>query len=435
MVTVTVTVTVTAVNDAPVLTVPGPHSVNEDVVLTITAITVADVDVAPGELLVPLSVTKGTLTLAALGGVTFTSGDGNSDPNMSFTVALNNVNDVLNSITYKGNDNFNGSDTLSVTVDDQGNTGSGDPLSDSDSDSIAITINTVNDAPVATGDTATMAEDSTLTLSAAQGVLANDSDVENDALTASLVSNVSNGTLVLAADGSLSYTPNVNFNGSDSFTYKASDASLDSNVASDASLDSNVATVTITINPVSDTPVGTGDEVTTDEDVGVIIDVLANDLDPDGDSLTVTNLSDPANGTAVLNPDGTVTYTGDQDFNGNDSFTYTPNDGASDGNVVTVTITVNAVNDAPVGTDDDDPTMAENTSLVIDVLLNDSDVEGTSLSVTNLSDPDNGTAVVNPDGTVTYTPDVDFTGEDTFTYTPNDGLLDGNVVTVTVTVG
>ena len=94
-------------------------------------------------------------------------------------------------------------------------------------------------------------------------------------------------------------------------------------------------------------PIGNNDSATTNEDTSVTIDVLSNDSDIDGDSLTITNLSTPSNGTVKIE-NGKVLYTPDENFNGNDSFTYTPNDGTTDGNSVTVSITVNAINDAPV---------------------------------------------------------------------------------------
>ena len=125
---------------------------------------------------------------------------------------------------------------------------------------MTITVNPVNDAPVAVDDTYATDEDTGLNV-AAPGVLGNDTDVDVDFLTAALVSGTSNGSLTLNADGSFTYTPNANFNGSDSFTYKANDGNLDS----------NVATVTITVNPVNDTPVADDDAYATDEDTALTV--------------------------------------------------------------------------------------------------------------------------------------------------------------------
>ena len=140
------------------------------------------------------------------------------------------------------NGNFNGSALLTITTNDQGNTGSGGPTSDTDN--VAITVTPVNDAPVAHGNSYSTNEDTTLNV-AAPGVLGNDTDVEGSSLTAILVYGPSHGSLTLNANGSFSYTPGANYTGPDSFTYKANDGALDS----------NVATVSITVSPVNDAPV------------------------------------------------------------------------------------------------------------------------------------------------------------------------------------
>jgi hypothetical protein len=136
----------------------------------------------------------------------------------------------------------------------------------------------------------------------------------------------------------------------------------------------------------------------------------------------------------TLGSDGAVFYTPDPDFNGTDSFTYKANDGFSDSNVATVNITVTAVNDAPVAVDDTGQTAVDQ-AVEIDVLANDSDVESTTLSVTNLTTSAGATASFSSiTGLVTYTPATGFVGTDTFTYTANDGAADSNTATVTVIV-
>ena len=117
------------------------------------------------------------------------------------------------------------------------------------------------------------------------------------------------------------------------------------------------------------------DAAATDEDTPAVIDVLANDTDIDGDTLNVVSVADPANGTAVDNGDGTVTYTPDPDFNGTDWFVYTAGDGNGGTDIATVTVTVNPVNDAPVANDDTAETN-EDTAATVDVLDNDGDTEG-----------------------------------------------------------
>jgi VCBS repeat-containing protein len=168
-------------------------------------------------------------------------------------------------------------------------------------------------------------------VAAAEGVLANDTDADLDPLSASLLDGPSDGSVSLNADGSFTYTPDPDFYGADSFTYKASDGSLDS----------CVATVAITVNGVNDPPVASDDSATTQEGTPVVVDVLANDTDPDGDPLTVAIADPPLSGTAVVNADNTVTYTPFTGFTGIDSFTYVANDGLADSNVAAVAVTVN----------------------------------------------------------------------------------------------
>ena len=213
----------------------------------------------------------------------------------------------------------------------------------SDDGVVTITVNAVNDAPDAQDDTYTTDEDVALTI-AVPGVLLNDTDVDST-LTAVLATGPANGTLVLNADGSLTYTPNLNFNGTDSFTYRANDGDLDS----------DIATVTLTVNAVNDAPVANPDSFSVDEDNTLTVSapaVLGNDTDVDDSTLTAILVSSTTNGTLMFNSDGSFTYTPNLNFNGTDSFTYKANDGDVDSDITTVTLTVNAVNDAPVAKPD-----------------------------------------------------------------------------------
>ncbi len=187
----------------------------------------------------------------------------------------------------------------------------------------------------------------------------------------------------------------------------------------------------LVVDRIPSPPVAANDSATTPKNTAVTIDVLANDSDADGDPLSVTNLTAPAHGSAVLNADGTVTYTPNLGFLGTDTFTYTANDGTSDSNVATVTVEVK--NTPPVAVDDAASTF-KNTPVTVDVLANDSDADGDALSVTGLTAPAHGTATLNADGTVTYSPNAGFSGTDTFTYRAFDGTDAGNVATVTVEV-
>ncbi|TVR84276.1 MAG: tandem-95 repeat protein, partial [Rhodospirillales bacterium] len=164
-----------------------------------------------------------------------------------------------------------------------------------------------------------------------------------------------------------------------------------------------------------------GDDVAvTDKNTSVVIDVLANDSDPDGDPISVMGWTDPANGTVSLNPDGTLTYTPDLNFHGVDTFTYEIADGRGARSSATVTVTVDWVNSPPVAGDDTAAT-APGQPVVIDLLANDHDLDGGTLSIIALGTPTNGSVKLNDDGTVTYTPNEGFTGTDTFSYTVSDG--------------
>ena len=180
------------------------------------------------------------------------------------------------------------------------------------------------------------------------------------------------------------------------------------------------SSASIVVLPPNTPPVAMDDVTVTSEDESVIINVLANDNDPDGDDLTITELGTSSNGQVVNNGDGTVTYIPAADFNGSDSFTYTIDDGRDDTATATVDVSVLAVNDAPVAQDDAAATNAGE-SINIDVLANDFDVDGDVLTVIGLGEASNGELVDNGDGTVTYTPDESFTGTDTFSYTIDDG--------------
>jgi hypothetical protein len=279
-----------------------------------------------------------------------------------------------------------------------------------------------NAAPVAVADSYTTNEDTALTVLASTGVLANDSDANGDTLSAIEVSDPAN-RVTLNSNGSFTFTPAANFNGSYVFSYKANDGFTNSNTVN----------VTITVNAVNDAPVAVNDSLTGAEDNVITGNVLTNDSDVDGDSLTAIKLSDPVNGDVTLGSNGAVTYTPDANFSGSDSFTYKANDGAADSNIATVTITVSEVNDPPVAGDDAASVVAGG-SVLIDVLDNDADADGDPLTIASFTDPANGT-VSEVSGELQYQPDSGFVGaDDTFTYTVSDGRGGTDTATVTVTV-
>src|SRR6185369_5333507 len=177
------------------------------------------------------------------------------------------------------------------------------------------------------------------------GVLANDSDVDGDGLNAILVSPPTHGSLILNTNGSFSYVPATNYNGPDSFTYKANDGVADS----------GTATVSITVTSANDAPVAVNDSYTTAEDTTLNIaapGVLANDTDVDGDALTAVLVGPPTHGSLTLNTNGSFSYVPAANYNGPDSFTYKANDGVADSGTATVSITITSVNDAPVAVND-----------------------------------------------------------------------------------
>jgi large repetitive protein len=295
--TATVNITVNPVNDAPVAS-NGTLTTNEDTPANATLVA-TDIDGNPlAYSLVDITNAHGTvqITNAATGAYTYTP-SGNYNGSASFT--------------FKANDG----------------------LADSNTATVNITVNPVNDAPTASNGTLTTNEDTPAT-----GTLVA-TDVDGNALTFSLVdiTNAHGLVLIIPGTGAYSYTPDANYNGPASFTFKANDGLLDS----------NIATVNITVNPVNDAPTASNGTLTTNEDTPATGTLVATDVD--GNSLTfslvdITN----AHGLVLIIPGtGAYSYTPDANYNGPASFTFKANDGLLDSNIATVNITVNPVNDAP----------------------------------------------------------------------------------------
>jgi len=185
-------------------------------------------------------------------------------------------------------------------------------------------------------------------------------------------------------------------------------------------------------------PVAVSDSYTTTEDTPLTVPapgVLVNDTDADGNPLTAILVAGPANGSVTLSPNGGFTYTPRANFFGSDSFTYKANDGQADSNTATVSITVTPGNDAPVAVNDS-YSVNQDTTLTVaapGVLANDSDVDTAALTAVLVSTT-NGTLTLSASGGFTYTPNAGFVGTDSFTYKANDGQLDSNTATVTITV-
>ena len=284
--------------------------------------------------------------------------------------------------------------------------------------SITITYTPPNTAPVADDDSATTDEDTPTDIA----VLSNDNDANDDALSAAVVSGPSHGSVSLNSNGSFTYTPNDNYNGGDSFTYKASDGRGGE----------DTATVNITVNAINDAPVADNQSVSTNEDTDKGITLTATDAE--NDPLTFSVVDTPTHGT-LSGTGANLTYHPAANYNGSDSFTYKANDGSADSNVATVSITVNAVNDAPVEANDSAKT-DEDTPTDIAVLSNDTDDDGAAdtLSVSSFTQPANGTVSENADGSLKYTPNADYNGADLFTYRATDGTEESNTAIVSILV-
>jgi VCBS repeat-containing protein len=317
-------------------------------------------DFSPGQILVLLGGPGRSFTgptafppeNQAVGGLwSVAAADFNSDGQLDLAAANINLNRVLVLLggtagSFGAPASFGtGGNPASVVAADFNGDGKPDlATANGTSNNVSVLLNTTvtNQAPVAVNDAYTTAEDTPLTV-AAPGVLANDTDADGNPLSASVVTGPAHGTLTLNANGAFTYTPDANFNDTDSFIYRASDGTAQS----------NPATVTITVSASNDAPSATADAYSTGEDTALTVNapgVLTNDSDPDGNQLSAVLGSGPSHGTLALNANGSFLYTPTADYDGSDSFTYRASDGTLTSNLATVTLTVSGVNDAPTVT-------------------------------------------------------------------------------------
>ncbi len=369
-----VTITVTPFNDPPVLNQIGNFSIDELEELTFTA---------------NASDPEGATLIYSLSG----NPEGTS---------INSSTGEFSWIPTEGQGP--GDYTFSVLVSDGAKT---------DSEEITITVNEVNQAPTAESAFVSTNEDTDKVIS----LSASDIDLPANTLTYTIVSGPSHGTVVLLGN-TATYTPTVNSNGPDSFTFKANDATADS----------NEATVSITVTSVNDAPVASNDSVSTNEDTDKLISLIATDIETPAESLTYSIVSIPTHGTVSLSGN-IATYTPSLNENGFDSFTFKVNDGTLDSDTATVTLTIFPVNDAPLAEDDGDGDILstdEDTALTIaesDFLANDSDVDaGDTLFVADIFNPTNGTVEISG-SEVIFTPTSNFNGDASFEYSVSDGTL------------
>ncbi|HHP0481053.1 TPA: tandem-95 repeat protein, partial [Vibrio campbellii] len=347
------------------------------------------------------------VTINVLPNDTDVDGDTLTIVNASVPADQGTVEIVDGKLVFTPAENFNGEATISYTVSDGAL---------EDSAEVSVTVNPINDAPVANDDSAVTNEDTPVTID----VLTNDTDVDGDTLTIVNASVPADQGAVEIVDGKLVFTPAENFNGEATISYTVSDGELEDS-----------AEVSVTVNPINDAPVANDDSAVTNEDTPVTIDVLPNDTDVDGDTLTIVNASVPADQGSVEIVDGKLVFTPADNFNGEATISYTVSDGALEDSAE-VSVTVNPLNDAPVANDDSAVT-DEDTPVTIDVLPNDTDVDGDTLSIVNASVPaDQGTVEI-VDGKLVFTPADNFNGEATISYTVSDGALEDSAeVSVTV---
>ncbi|ELA9372521.1 tandem-95 repeat protein [Vibrio parahaemolyticus] len=384
-----VTVTVNPVNDAPIIKVDAVESITEDAVNTDTVVatlTVRDTDTPEDQLAVSLE----------------------NNSNGYFVLVGDEVKLTQAGVDAVNNDELNLKDlTISASVSD----GVNPTANDSDS----LIVNRVNDAPTvenAIADQELSEDFATYTIDL------NDAFKDSDSALNFSVSGNSN-VLVSIENGIATISPTADWNGSETLTFTATDPSGES----------ISQTVNFTVAPVADI---VADKATVVEDTPTIIKVLGNDtFEDDGKVVSLDTNNGPANGTVSVNPDGSVTYTPNDNYVGKDTFTYVVTSGGVSEST-TVEVNVTPVNDAPVAKDDI-ATTQEDTAVTIDVLPNDTDVDGDKLSIQSASVPEAQGKVEIVDGKLVFTPAENFNGHAEIIYTVTDGeLTDEAKVTVTV---
>ncbi|WP_375740347.1 tandem-95 repeat protein [Pseudomonas boanensis] len=378
--------TVNPVNDAPE-SANGSGATDEDTPLT-------------GALLPSASDVDGDSVSYALGATTAAHG--------SVTVHADGTFD------YTPDANFNGTDSFSFIVDD-GHGGTNEYTYE-------LTVNPVNDAPESANGSGATDEDTPLT----GALLPSASDVDGDSVSYALgATTAAHGSVTVHADGTFDYTPDANFNGTDSFSF----------IVDDGHGGTNEYTYELTVNPVNDAPESANGSGATDEDTPLTGALLPSASDVDGDSVSYAlGATTAAHGSVTVHADGTFDYTPDANFNGTDSFSFIVDDGHGGTNEYTYELTVNPVNDAPESANGSGAT-DEDTPLTGALLPSASDVDGDSVSYAlGATTAAHGSVTVHADGTFDYTPDANFNGTDSFSFIVDDGHGGTNEYTYELTV-
>ncbi|MGK7393732.1 MAG: MBG domain-containing protein [Candidatus Cyclobacteriaceae bacterium M3_2C_046] len=280
-----------------------------------------------------------------------------------------------------------------------------------------ITVDPVNDKPIANNQNVATPEDQ------AKEITLTGSDVDQDDLSFTLLADPQNGTIsdFDASQGTLTYTPDINYVGTNAFSFKVNDGNLDS----------DPATVNITITNVNDKPLANQQKVSTKEDTPQ--EVTLKGSDPEGDPLTFIIVNNPTQGKINdLNSNtGTLTYVPNNNYNGNDAFTFKVNDGKLDSDPAIVSISISPVNDKPSANSQN---LSISEDQQVDITLSGNDPDQDVLTFALLSQPANGTiSEFSPStGQLTYIPDNNYSGSDSFTFKVNDGKLDSNPAAISI---
>jgi len=337
------------------------------------------------------------------------------------TITISNIENtageatiVAGKIQFTPPANFSGEIVLTYTITDGYSTGN-EGINDRTA-SVTITITPVNDAPTANADSVTMNEDAPALL---VNVLANDSDIDGDTLViTAATADIGSASVV---DNKIQYTPTANTNGTAIINYTINDGNGGTATTN----------LTIAIIPVNDAPIANADSATIDEDAApILINVLANDSDVDGDSLAISAISADIGSVSVVG--NQIQYTPAADDNGPATVTYTVSDSNGGASTATLTITITPVNDAPIANSDSATIDEDAAPILINVLANDSDVDGDSLTISAASADIGSVSVVG--NQIQYTPAADDNGLATVTYTVSDSSGGASTATLTITI-